>query len=127
MPEPESSVVADDEICTLAACAQARRERDEAIERQLGPTIICGVDQPHRPMMLRLTAEQKAAAREELKAQGGPCPHCGGLHDRACPRVKRVRWDGGKPVEAEYWPHGEWPQEDVIFPSDIAEEEEDTP
>ena len=106
-----------------SCAAELRRERDEAIGRQLGPTIICGVEsQPPA-----LTAGQKTAAREEMKAQGGPCPHCGGLHSRACPRVRRVKWDGGKPVEAVYWRDGKWPTDSILFPDDIAEDEEDTP
>jgi hypothetical protein len=76
---------------------------------------------PARPV---LTAQQKAAAREEMKAQGGPCLHCGGLHSHACPRVRRVRWDGGKPVEAVYWRDGKWPTGDILFPEEIAEEVE---
>lgn len=81
-----------------------------------------GPPEPSRPT---LTQQQKAAAREEMKAQGGPCPHCGGLHSRACPRVKRVKWDGGKPVEAVYWRDGRWPTDSILFPEDIAEDDED--
>ena len=83
------------------------------------------VPEPSIPVRPVLTAEQKTAAREEMKAQGGPCIHCGGLHSRACPRVRRVKWDGGKPVEAEYWRDGKWPTDDVLFPDDIAEDEEE--
>lgn len=37
------------------------------------------------------------------------CRHCGGVHNRACPRVKRMRYtDGGSLAEVEYWPDAMW-------------------
>ena len=78
---------------------------------------------PDRPI---LTPQQKEDARK-LLAETGPCVHCGGIHGRACPRVRRVKWDGGKPVEAEYWRDGKWPTSEVLFPEDIAEDEGETP
>lgn len=48
------------------------------------------------------------------------CQHCGGLHSRACPRVRRISYqDGGKPAEVEFWPHGAWPAHQVIFLEDV--------
>jgi hypothetical protein len=47
------------------------------------------------------------------------CRHCGGVHQRACPRVKRLRFDterGGALVEVEFWPEGSWSGEHVIWP-----------
>lgn len=49
------------------------------------------------------------------------CDHCKGYHTRACPRVKRITFyppdpDGVMQVkEVEFFPHGEWPHESVIF------------
>jgi hypothetical protein len=70
--------------------------------------------------MADLTAQQKAEARQAFAENKG-CPDCGGLHQRACNRVKRQVWIGqgsgaGTRVEAEYWP--EWKQPGVIWPED---------
>lgn len=49
------------------------------------------------------------------------CDHCGGLHARACPRVKRlVRHSDGTWLEVEYWET--WPETNVIFPESLADE-----
>lgn len=70
-----------------------------------------------------LSAEEKKAAREQF-ALGAGCVHCGGLHLRACPRVRRIRWARpGEPEEVEYWET--WlPPPGVIWPEDVAEEED---
>lgn len=50
------------------------------------------------------------------------CQHCGGLHSRACPRVRRIAYgDGGKPAEVQFWEDGRWPHEDVIWLEDVIE------
>jgi hypothetical protein len=85
-------------------------------------TLIPESPPPGRP---QLTAQQKADARKLLK-EIGRCEHCGGIHGRACPRLKRIRWDGGKAVEATYWRDGTWPTSDVLFPEDIADDDEDS-
>lgn len=52
------------------------------------------------------------------------CVHCGGLHLRACPRVKRMRFrpQPGQRIElieVEFWPDGEWSDLGVIWPEDV--------
>jgi hypothetical protein len=56
------------------------------------------------------------------------CAHCGGLHLRACPRVKRLQFAerGQHVVEVEFWPPGQWPEDDVIWPEQVFEEEGET-
>ena len=50
------------------------------------------------------------------------CEHCGGLHDRTCPRVRRVKFsESGRPVEVEFWPAGEWPADEVLWLADVQE------
>jgi hypothetical protein len=52
------------------------------------------------------------------------CVHCGGAHLRACPRVKRMTFHNDKSLqEVEFWPAGQWPTENIIWPEDIMEEE----
>lgn len=43
------------------------------------------------------------------------CRHCGGVHDRACPRVKRMVFSPtGGLLEVEFW-HA-WDDDNVIYP-----------
>jgi hypothetical protein len=51
------------------------------------------------------------------------CTHCGGWHLRACPRVKRMVFsgDGRNVVEVEFWRPGEWPEDGIVWPEDVAE------
>lgn len=48
------------------------------------------------------------------------CQHCGGLHVRNCPRVKEVEYHAdGSVKRVSYWPHGEWPEDQVLFLDDV--------
>lgn len=48
------------------------------------------------------------------------CTHCGGIHARSCPRVKRLVWHpNGTLAEVEFWSSGEWSDENVVWPEDI--------
>jgi hypothetical protein len=77
-----------------------------------------------------LTRQQKRDA-QEIFAAGKACEHCGALHQRACPRVKRLAVartgaGDGKWTEAEYWPPGwEQHQEGLIWPEDAFDPEEE--
>lgn len=69
---------------------------------------------------MALTREQKAEARTAF-AEGKACGDCGGLHQRACNRVKREVWvragpGDGQRAEVEYWE--KWSQPGVIWPED---------
>lgn len=61
------------------------------------------------------------------------CVHCAGIHDvvdglpparQPCPRVKKITWNGDEITSVTYWRHGEWDSSDVIFPTDVFEDEE---
>jgi hypothetical protein len=70
-----------------------------------------------------LTAEQKKGYREQFAAEK-QCVHCGGLHLRACPRVRRIVWrNKEEPSEIEYWPAGKWPEGDIVFPEDVYDDD----
>jgi len=63
------------------------------------------------------TAEKLDA--QAVFAAGTACTDCGGIHQRACPRVKRkVFHPNGNLVEVEYWRHGQWDETGVIWPED---------
>lgn len=80
--------------------------------------------------MASLTPEEKAEARLifEGKAPSGqkPCLHCGGIHLRACRRVKKIKWHtDGTTLEAEYWPDGRWDTADITWPEEAYEPDEE--
>lgn len=68
-----------------------------------------------------LSADDIAALLEVDKKTGKTvfelrqCQHCGGVHDRACPRVKRMSFTpSGGLAEVEFWDR--WDAANVIFP-----------
>lgn len=75
-----------------------------------------------------LTAEQREQARLifEGKVQGQTaCLHCGGVHLRACRRVRSIEWHvDGTVLKAEYWPDGQWDEGLIVWPEDAFEEDE---
>jgi hypothetical protein len=72
-----------------------------------------------------LTAAEKADARLMFEA-GAACESCGGLHKRACPRVKRIeRHPNGNITGVTYFKS--WDDSSVIFPEDAYDpEQQDT-
>src|SRR5665213_751041 len=47
------------------------------------------------------------------------CTHCRGIHDRACPRVKRLVFaPAGQIIEVEFWKT--WDATGVIWPEELA-------
>jgi hypothetical protein len=51
----------------------------------------------------------------EFEAQ--KCVHCGGVHLRACPRVKRMVFAQSMQLaEIEFWKNGEWDESVVLWP-----------
>ena len=76
--------------------------------------------------MADLTRAEKVAARELFEA-GEACPDCGGLHKRACPRVRRQVWlrvgaGDGQRTEVEFWPT--WDDSFVTYPEDAWDPDE---
>jgi hypothetical protein len=78
-----------------------------------------------------LTLLEKTAAQQVFRGevQGkGPCEDCGGLHQRACPRIRRQVWIGqgsgaGTRTEVEYWK--EFDQTGIIWPEDAFADDEE--
>lgn len=71
----------------------------------------------------QLTGEEAAKIRA-LFAAGKACKHCGGIHTRACPRVRRLVFQGDNLIEVEFWPEGRWSDEHIIWPEDVPEPDE---
>jgi hypothetical protein len=71
-----------------------------------------------------LSPEERAVAREQWRK--ARCTWCGGLHLRACPKVKRMTFtnDGKNVVEVEYWPDSHWSDSNVVWPEDMKWEED---
>jgi hypothetical protein len=69
-----------------------------------------------------LTKAEKADARTLFEA-GTACQHCGGLHQRACPRVKRQEFHpNGNLIAVEFW--DKWDESGVVFPEDAYDPED---
>lgn len=72
----------------------------------------------------RVKARAKAA---QMILESDPCMWCGGYHDRACPRIKRVKFhiDGTIPdwrrnvEEVEFWPDESWIDSGVVWPNEL--------
>lgn len=63
----------------------------------------------------QMTPEERALVLEYFE-KGEACGDCGGVHNRACPRVRsRSYHENGTPKSVDYWPDGQWPQDTVIF------------
>jgi hypothetical protein len=78
---------------------------------------LCPAEQPAADLAGMTDAERDAVATRF--AAGQQCPHCGGIHVRACPRVRRMAFRGEEIAEIEFWPPGQWPGTDVLFPEDF--------
>ncbi len=70
--------------------------------------------------MPKLTRQEKLDA-QAIFAAGEACEDCGGIHKRACPRVKRQVWlrtgaGAGERTEVEYWK--EFDQSGIVWPED---------
>jgi hypothetical protein len=76
-----------------------------------------------------LTEDQRYQARQIFEGKAGdaqrPCVHCGGVHLRACRRVRKIAWHpDGTVIAATYWPDGEWDDSDIIWPEDAYDDEQ---
>lgn len=75
---------------------------------------VAAIEAAEREVFAKLFAEQLGKL--------GVCGHCGGVHVRACPRVKRIVFTtGGEIAEVEFWET--WDDSEVIFPSDLEDDE----
>jgi len=63
------------------------------------------------------SSEPRKPTPEELKIlRDNRCDHCGGVHARACPRVKRLAFHpNGAVAEVEFWRAGSWPEDQVVW------------
>jgi len=74
--------------------------------------------------MPELTPEERQQARQLFEG-GKNCQHCGGVHLRACPRVRKITWHiDGTCTSAEYWPDREWSDANIVWPEDAYDDEE---
>lgn len=79
---------------------------------------------------LDLSREEKRQARLvfEGRAPNGQvaCVHCGGVHLRACRRIKSLAWHpDGSLIAAEYWPDGQWSEDGIVWPEEAYEDDEE--
>lgn len=72
-----------------------------------------------------MTKEEQAEARKQWRTS--KCTWCGGLHLRACPRVKKFEFgnDGKTVTSVEFWQSMWWPDKDVVWPEEMGWEDDD--
>lgn len=67
----------------------------------------------------QFTAEELEGYREQFQKKEG-CIHCGGLHLRACRRVRRMVMKNKEDLaEVEFWADGIWDESGIIWPEDV--------
>lgn len=72
---------------------------------------------PQERQNAKLIFEGKVEGREA-------CIHCGGIHLRACRRVKRAEWHpDGSLLKVWYWPDGSWSEANTVWPEEIYDDE----
>lgn len=80
--------------------------------------------------MANLTPQQRHDARLILegKVSGrSACEHCGGVHLRACRRVKQAEWHAdGTLIKVWYWPDGKWDESEIVWPEDAYDDDDDS-
>lgn len=60
----------------------------------------------------------------EPRYEGLRCPHCQGVHFRACPRVRQISFhESGRVASVRFWREGEYDDSDVIWPELIFAED----
>lgn len=67
------------------------------------------------------TADEASEAWATYRKQR--CTHCGAIHVRACPRVRRFEFHpNGQLAAVEFWPDGKWPVDGLLWPEDLPPE-----
>ncbi len=90
------------------------RREPERLDPETARALLAEVD---LPIPFPGVAGGKSTVWDQQK-----CQYCGGLHTRTCPRVKRIVYrDNNVPAEVEFWPHGQWPADEVIWLEDVHE------
>jgi hypothetical protein len=65
------------------------------------------------------TSDELEGYREQFQ-QNKQCTHCGGLHLRACRRVRKIIMRNREEIsEVEFWRDGQWDEEGIIWPEDV--------
>ena len=79
---------------------------------------------------MSLTPQQKHDARMILEGNvegRSACVHCGGIHLRACRRVKRAEWHvDGTLLRVWYRKDGSWNEDEICWPEDAYADDEVT-
>jgi hypothetical protein len=65
----------------------------------------------------RLTPDEQADARQLFQQPERVCGYCGGIHMRACPRVREIEfYDSGKLKRMTFWREDEWNDSFIVWP-----------
>jgi hypothetical protein len=67
-----------------------------------------------------LSETDKAVLLERFSTEA--CKWCGGLHQRECPRIKKIVYnpsDERSVREVEFWADSDWDHSGVLWPEDL--------
>jgi hypothetical protein len=96
---PPAAAAADSDVEPPLSAAEIRHLHDQFAPPTGSACTICGAVHP------------------------GPCQTCGGLHARACPRIRSVEYqpqgDNILIRKVEYWPDGRWSTDGIYFPESL--------
>jgi type II secretory pathway pseudopilin PulG len=86
----------------------------DTLDPELAQQLLAEVDEP-QPF------PGVAGGKTTVFAQQA-CSHCGGLHSKVCPRIRRISYhETGKVAEVVFWRAGQWPTDEVIWLEDVHE------
>ncbi len=112
-------------VVGVSAQSVLRWERGEPVPAAHAAAYADALEAITAPPPTELTAQDRAEIREKFR-KGEGCAHCGGYHVHACPRVKRFAFHTNEVIsEIEFWPQGEWPTDNVIFPEQVVDPDEE--
>lgn len=77
--------------------------------------MTVAIPEPVEPLDPALAAAVKARFDK-----GEACGHCGGIHARKCPRVRRLDFHPNAALASvRFWRDGKWSDDGVIWPEDV--------
>ena len=69
--------------------------------------------------LAELTPEERAGYRDMFDTKQA-CTHCGGLHLRACRRVRSLEMRNREEIASvKFWQDGKWDETGIIWPEDV--------
>lgn len=89
--------------------------------------LVVRLQKPEPPKAGLTPEERRALTQKDSTGTSAferlRCNECGGVHTRACPRVKSISHSPGGERKVEYFEWGQWPTDQVTWPEDVFEDD----